>query len=66
MNEFPGQLDRRPFIASAGATAFALALRVLPAETESTRDYIIVSPNGADDAPGSLPVHCAVLIVPSH
>ena len=54
MNEFPGQLDRRTFIASAGAIAFALALPVLPAETESTRDCIIVSPNGADDAPGSL------------
>jgi hypothetical protein len=54
MNEFPGQLDRRTFIVSAGATAFAIALPVLPAETESTRDCIIVSPNGADDAPGSL------------
>jgi hypothetical protein len=35
MNEFPGQLDRRTFIASAGATAFTLALPVLPAEIEN-------------------------------
>ena len=54
MNEFPGQFDRRTFIASAGATAFALALPALPAETSSTQDFIIVSPGGADDAPGSL------------
>src|SRR5580658_1589146 len=54
MNEFPGQLDRRTFIASAGATAFALTLPVLPAEIASTQNCIIVSPNGADDAPGSL------------
>ena len=54
MNEFPVQLDRRTFIARVGAIAFALASPVLPAATESTRDCIIVSPNGADDAPGSL------------
>src|ERR1017187_10894289 len=54
MNELLGQFDRRTFIAGAGATAFSLALPVLSAETESTRDCIIVSPNGADDAPGSL------------
>src|ERR1035437_4300756 len=54
MNEFPGQFDRRTFITSAGATAFALALPVLPAETVSTQDCIIVSPSGADDASGSL------------
>ncbi len=35
MNEFPDQLDRRTFIASAGATAFTLALPVLPAEIEN-------------------------------
>jgi hypothetical protein len=49
-----GQLDRRTFIASAGKATFALALPVLPAETVSTRDCIIVSPKGDDDAPGSL------------
>ena len=54
MNEFTGQFDRRTFIAGAGATALALALPVLPAETLSSRDSIIVSPTGADDAPGSL------------
>src|SRR3984885_6509061 len=54
MKEFPGQFDRRSFIASAGATAVALALPVLPAETVSTKGHIIVSPSGADDAPGSL------------
>jgi hypothetical protein len=54
MNKSPRQLDRRTFIASAGTTAFALALPVLPAEAESTRNSIIVSPNGADDSPGSL------------
>src|SRR5258708_1905340 len=54
MNESAGQFDRRTFIARAGATAFALASPVLPAETGSARDCIIVSPNGADDAPGSL------------
>jgi Right handed beta helix region len=53
MNGFPGQFDRRSFIAGAGATALALALDV-PAETVSTQNCIIVSPNGADDAPGSL------------
>jgi hypothetical protein len=53
MNGFPGQFDRRSFIAGAGATALALALDV-PAETVSTQDCIIVSPSGADDAPGSL------------
>ncbi len=59
MNEFPGQFDRRTFIASAGATAFALALPVLPAEIVSTQDSIIVNSTGADDAPGSLarPIH---------
>jgi hypothetical protein len=54
MNKFPGQFDRRTFIAGAGATAFALALPVIPAEALSTQDSIIVSPSGADDAPGSL------------
>jgi hypothetical protein len=54
MKEFPGQFDRRSFIASAGATAVALALPVLPAETVSTKGHIIVSPSGADDAPGNL------------
>jgi hypothetical protein len=54
MNEFPGQFDRRTFIASAGAVAFALAAPALPAESVSTHDSIIVSPNGTDDAPGSL------------
>ena len=54
MNELLGQFDRRTFIAGAGATAFSIALPVLAAETESTRDCIIVSPNGSDDAPGSL------------
>ncbi|MGA7341752.1 MAG: right-handed parallel beta-helix repeat-containing protein [Terracidiphilus sp.] len=54
MNEFASQFDRRTFIASAGATALVLALPNLTAETSSTRDSIIVSPNGADDAPGSL------------
>jgi hypothetical protein len=54
MNESAGQFDRRTFVASAGATALALALPVLNAETASTEDCIIVSPNGADDAPGSL------------
>ena len=54
MNEFPGQFDRRTFVASAGATALALALPALNAETAATKDCIIVSPNGADDAPGSL------------
>ena len=54
MNGLAEQLDRRSFIASAGAAAFALALPVLPAETESARKAIIVSPKGADDAPGTL------------
>jgi hypothetical protein len=54
MNEFAGQFDRRTFVASAGATALALALPVLNAETASAEDCIIVSPNGADDAPGNL------------
>ena len=54
MNESSRQLDRRTFIANAGATAFALALPVPTAEAESTRDSIIVSPQGADDSPGSL------------
>src|SRR5271156_5656166 len=54
MKEFPGQFDRRSLIASAGATAVALALPVLPAETLSTKGHIIVNPSGADDAPGSL------------
>ena len=54
MNEFPGQFDRRTFITGAGASAIALALPVLPAEAVSTQDSIIVSPSGADDAPGSL------------
>ncbi len=54
MNELLGQFDRRTFIAGAGATAFSIALPVLAAENESTRDCIIVSPNGSDDAPGSL------------
>jgi hypothetical protein len=54
MNESPRQLDRRTFIAGAGTTAFALALPVLPAEAESARDSIIVSPNGTDDSPGTL------------
>ena len=54
MNKFPGQFDRRTFIASAGATGIALELPVHPAAAESARDNIIVSPNGADDAPGSL------------
>lgn len=54
MNELPGQFDRRTFIAGAGATALALALPVLSAETLSTQDSIIVSPGGDDDAPGSL------------
>jgi hypothetical protein len=49
-----GQLDRRTFIASAGKAIFALALPLLPAETVSTRDCIIVSPKGDDDAPGGL------------
>jgi len=54
MNELPVQLDRRTFIASASAATLAFTLSVLPAEPESTRDSIIVSPDGADDAPGSL------------
>ena len=54
MIEFHRQFDRRTFIAGAGATAFALVLPVLPAEPASIQDCIIVSPNGADDAPGSL------------
>ncbi|HEY2859711.1 MAG TPA: right-handed parallel beta-helix repeat-containing protein [Terracidiphilus sp.] len=54
MKEFPGQFDRRSFIASAGATAVALSLPVLPAEAASTKGHIIVSPSGTDDAPGSL------------
>jgi hypothetical protein len=54
MNEFPIQFDRRTFIASAGATAIALALPDPPSETDSTLDSIIVSPSGTDDAPGSL------------
>src|ERR1700683_3340144 len=54
MNDLRGQFDRRAFIASAGAAAFALAFPGLPAETGSARDSIIVSPNGADDASGSL------------
>jgi hypothetical protein len=54
-----GQLDRRTFIASAGVTAYALALPILPAKIEVARVCIIVSPNGADDTPGSLahPLH---------
>ena len=54
MTEFHGQFDRRTFIANAGATAFALAFPNLPAEAMSTQDCIIVSPGGADGAPGSL------------
>ncbi len=54
MNESSRQLDRRTFIANAGATAFAFALPVPTAEAESTRDSIIVSPQGDDDSPGSL------------
>src|ERR1035437_1417124 len=53
MNELE-QLDRRSFIASAGAAAFGLALPVLRAETESAGKAIIVSPKGADDAPGTV------------
>ncbi|SRR5258708_2250553 len=54
MNQSGSQLDRRSFIASAGAAAFALALEALPAETVPSKDSIIVSPNGGDDAPGNL------------
>jgi len=54
MKEFPDQLDRRSFIASAGATAVVLALPDLPAEAASTMGHIIVSPSGTDDAPGTI------------
>jgi hypothetical protein len=46
-----GLLDRRIFIASAGAIACALALPILAANIESVHDCIVVSPNGADDTP---------------
>jgi len=54
MNEQQGQLDRRVFISCAGAAALTLALPDLSAKAVSIRDSIIVSPDGADDAPGSL------------
>ncbi len=54
MNEHQGQLDRRTFISGAGATALTLAIPDLSAEAVSIRDSIIVSSEGADDAPGSL------------
>jgi hypothetical protein len=49
-----GQLDRRTFIASGGATPCVLASPIRPAKIESNRDCIIVSPNGPDDTPGNL------------
>jgi hypothetical protein len=49
-----GQLDRHTFVASGGATSCALASPIRPAKIESTRDCIIVSPNGPDDTTGNL------------
>src|ERR1039457_1253602 len=54
MNGLPEKLDRRTFIASAGAAALTLPASILSAETESAGKVIIVSPKGADDAPGTL------------
>lgn len=60
MNESSGQFDRRTFIVSAGATAFALTVPALPTVTGSTGDSIIALARTPDIArllqvhPGSM------------